>query len=63
MTLNGYLEGEVDGVVSILNVEQQNLQRIAWAKFLQPFDKGFLLIRQVHRFVLVFDVVLCSVRI
>ena len=63
MILNGFLEGEVDGVVSILSVAQQISSGLHGRKFYCLFDKGFLLIQQVHRFVLVFAVVLSSVKI
>ena len=58
-----FLEGEVDGIVSILNAAQQISSGLHGQKFYSLFDKGFLLIWQVHIFVLVFAVVLLSVRI
>ena len=46
-----------------LNVEQQTSSKLHGRNFYSLFDKVFPLIRQEHRFVLLFAVVLSSVRI
>ena len=53
MILNGLLEGEVDGVVGVLNVAQQISSGLHGRNFDSLLDESFFLIRQVYIFVLV----------
>ena len=59
---DGFLEGEVDGIVGIWNVEQQISSRLHGLNFNSLLDECFLLILHVYRSLPVFAEVLSNVR-
>ena len=63
MILNGFLEGEVDGIVGILIVVQQITSRLHVQNFDSHVELYFPLIHLLYSFVLFFAVMLNIVRI